>query len=283
MSGGHAVKTLSMKQLSLAAAITAASSLSSAGPLAPIIEPLAEGLAGTPLDAIIAPLNEIDSQLSALDGGGDNPLQPILDQLQGGGSGGDNPLQPILDQLQGGGENPLAPYALQLTKTVDDLANDLAGQDGTVDAVTDVVDTLATDPAAVQASVEAIPPTLEVLFAHLQENLMGFAPEGGSDGGDNPLQPLLDQLQGGGEGDNPLQPLVDQFESAAAGGEGGESDNPLQPVLDVLPIPAPSEGGDSDSEPSALPLSLAFSFESAAFSFSFGFDGQEPVFELPTP
>ena len=97
------------------------------------------------------------------------------------------------------------------------------------------------------------------------------------------LQPLLDQLQGGGEGDNPLQPLVDQFESAAAGGEGGESDNPLQPVLDVLPIPAPSEGGDSDSEPSALPLSLAFSFESAAFSFSFGFDGQEPVFELPTP
>merc|ERR1711974_432826 len=101
MSGGHAVKTLSMKQLSLAAAIAAASSLSSAGPLAPIIEPLAEGLAGTPLDAIIAPLNEIDSQLSALDGGGDNPLQPILDQLQGGGSGGDNPLQPILDQLQG--------------------------------------------------------------------------------------------------------------------------------------------------------------------------------------
>ena len=271
------MKTISIKQLSLMAAIAAASSYSSAGPLAPIIEPLADGLAGTPLEAIIGPLNEIDTQLSALGGEGDNPLQPILDQLQAGG--GDNPLQPVLDQLQGGGENPLAPYALQLTKTVDDLANDVAGKDGTVDAVTDVVDTLATDPTAVQSSVEAIPPTLEVLFANLQENLMGFAPEGGN----NPLQPLLDQLQGGDSSDNPLQPLLDQFESAAAGGDTGGGDNPLQPVLDLLPIPVPSEGGDSDSEPSALPLSLVFSFESAAFSFSFGFDGQEPVFELPTP
>ncbi len=105
-----------MKQLSLAAAIAAASSLSSAGPLAPIIEPLAEGLAGTPLDAIIAPLNEIDSQLSALDGGGDNPLQPILDQLQGGGSGGDRGVPDvgvmdamIADPMDGGAVGDFGP------------------------------------------------------------------------------------------------------------------------------------------------------------------------------
>ncbi|WP_286845452.1 hypothetical protein, partial [Spongiibacter sp. UBA6593] len=173
------------------------------------------------------PLQPLLDQLAGLSGGaggGDNPLQPLLDQLQGAG-GGDNPLQPLLDQLQGlgggagaGGENPLAPYVLQLTKTVDDLLADVAGEDGTVDAVTDVVDTLVTDPAGIQASVTVIPASLQYALGRLQDNLMGFAP---ASGGDNPLQPLLDQLTGLGDmagggagGDNPLQPLLDQLQGA---------------------------------------------------------------------
>ncbi|MGY8774670.1 hypothetical protein, partial [uncultured Spongiibacter sp.] len=72
-------------------------------------------MAGTPLEALVGPLGELDAQLSALDSGS-NPLQPVLDQL--GSAGGDNPLQPILDQLQGaaagGGDNPLQPLLDQL-------------------------------------------------------------------------------------------------------------------------------------------------------------------------
>ena len=174
----------------------------------------------------------------------------------------------------------------------------MAGEDGTVDAVTDVVDTLVTDPAGIQASVTVIPASLQYALGRLQDNLMGFAPASGGDnplqplldqltglgdmagggaGGDNPLQPLLDQLQGAG-GDNPLQPLIDQFQNAGSGDM--EGDNPLQPVLDMLT--GAGEGGDAGDTPAA-PFSFAFSFESDAFSVSYSFDGQQPEFSVPTP
>ena len=161
------MKTPSMKKLTLAAAIASITSVSLAGPIAPVVDPIAGAVAGTPLSMLTDQLSSLDAQLEALSAGGlpgldALPVDPAA--LAGGGLPGLDALPvdpaslpggglPSLDALPidptslggGGGANPLAGYVTQLTFAADELAVDLGSDDSTVDAVTDVVDTLVLD------------------------------------------------------------------------------------------------------------------------------------------
>lgn len=122
-------------------------------------------------------------------GGGLPSLEglPILGSL-GGGLPGLGSL-PILGSLGDGGLPipgldglPLdlgANFLEQLTKTVDDAADDLAGSSGVSDQLTDVVDALpSADFDLIQAEATAIADELIVLIEHLQANLMGLGVAG---------------------------------------------------------------------------------------------------------
>lgn len=360
------MKFKSFKNLALASAVATASSASmAAGPLAVIIAPIQDATAGTPAEALIAPLVLIDDALAGagggglpgldalplpmpggdggglpgLDalpipglgggsGGGDNPaaalavipvIGPIIaDAAAGGfppelpgGGGGDNPaaaleaipvLGPILAEAAAGGgggaggfEDMAAPL-FALTATVDQLTDDLAGSprgsESVTDALTDVIDALPSgDPEVIQGEAMEIADSIQILAEHLQENLMGLAPEGGS-GGDNPaaaleaipvLGPILaeaaaggfpPELPGGGGGDNPaaaleaipvLGPILVGFVDGGFPPElpgGGGGDNPAA-ALAVIPVIGPiiadaaaggfpPSGGGGDNPAAAL-------------------------------
>lgn len=333
------MKFKSFKNLALASAVATASSASmAAGPLAVIIAPLQDATAGTPAEALIAPLVLIDDALAGAGGGGlpgldalplpmpggdggglpgldalplpmpggdggDNPaaalavipvIGPIIaDAAAGGfppelpgGGGGDNPaaaleaipvLGPILaDAAAGGGggaggfEDMAAPL-FALTATVDQLTDDLAGSprgsESVTDALTDVIDALpSADPETIQGEAMEVADSIQILAEHLQENLMGLAPEGS--GGDNPaaaleaipvLGPILadaaaggfpPELPGGGGGDNPaaaleaipvLGPILVGFVDGGfppelPGMDGGSGGMPGVDALEGIPV-----------------------------------------------
>lgn len=281
------MKTPSMKKLALAAAIASMTSVSLAGPIAPVVDPIAGALAGTPLSMLTDQLSSLDAQLETLSAGGlpgldALPVDPAA--LAGGGLPGLDALPvdpaslpggglPSLDALPidpaslggggGGGANPLAGYVTQLTFAADELAVDLGSDDSTVDAVTDVVDTLVLDPAMLPESIQVVPATLVTALTDLQANLMALSGAGGdsslpfdpaalADGNLPGLDALpIDpaSLAGGGGGGAPgLDALPIDPTSLADGG---------LPGLDALPIDLASlAGGDGGGAPSldALPI-----------------------------
>ncbi|EIF43575.1 hypothetical protein DOK_08834, partial [gamma proteobacterium BDW918] len=211
------MKTPSMKKLTLAAAIASITSVSLAGPIAPVVDPIAGAVAGTPLSMLTDQLSSLDAQLEALSAGdlpGLDALPVDPAALAGGGLPGLDALPvdpaslpggglPSLDALPidptslgggGGGANPLAGYVTQLTFAADELAVDLGSDDSTVDAVTDVVDTLVLDPAMLPDSIQVVPATLVTALTDLQANLMALSGAGG-DSSSLPFDPAA--LAGG--------------------------------------------------------------------------------------
>ncbi len=281
------MKTPSMKKLTLAAAIASITSVSLAGPIAPVVDPIAGAVAGTPLSMLTDQLSSLDAQLEALSAGdlpGLDALPVDPAALAGGGLPGLEALPvdpaslpggglPSLDALPidptslgggGGGANPLAGYVTQLTFAADELAVDLGSDDSTVDAVTDVVDTLVLDPAMLPDSIQVVPATLVTALTDLQANLMALSGAGG-DSSSLPFDPAA--LAGG---DLPgLDALPVDPASLTGGGAPSLDALPIDPTaladgglpgLDTLPIdPASLTGGDGGGAPSldALPIDPA--------------------------
>ncbi|MFT4918693.1 MAG: hypothetical protein ACI8RU_001310 [Zhongshania aliphaticivorans] len=284
------MKTPSMKKLTLAAAIASITSVSLAGPIAPVVDPIAGAVAGTPLSMLTDQLSSLDAQLEALSAGdlpGLDALPVDPAALAGGGLPGLDALPvdpaslpggglPSLDALPidptslgggGGGANPLAGYVTQLTFAADELAVDLGSDDSTVDAVTDVVDTLVLDPAMLPDSIQVVPATLVTALTDLQANLMALSGAGG-DSSSLPFDPAA--LAGG---DLPGLDALPVDPASLTGGDGGGAPSldalPIDPTaladgglpgLDTLPIdPASLTGGDGGGAPTldALPIDPA--------------------------
>ncbi|WP_373087720.1 hypothetical protein [Zhongshania sp.] len=240
------MKTPSMKKLTLAAAVASMTSVSLAGPIAPVVDPIAGAVAGTPLSMLTDQLSSLDEQLEALSAGGlpgldALPVDPAA--LAGGGLPGLDalPIDPTSLGGGGGGANPLAGYVTQLTSAADELAVDLGSDDSTVDAVTDVVDILVLDPAMLPDSIQVVPATLVTALTDLQENLMALLGAGG-DSSSLPFDPAalpgLDAL--------PVDP------ASLTGGDGGGA-----PSLDALPIDPASLADGGLSGLDALPIDPA--------------------------
>jgi hypothetical protein len=284
--GNIIMKTPSMKKLTLAAAIASITSVSLAGPIAPVVDPIAGAVAGTPLSMLTDQLSSLDAQLEALSAGGlpgldALPVDPAA--LAGGGLPGLDALPvdpaslpggglPSLDALPidptslggGGGANPLAGYVTQLTFAADELAVDLGSDDSTVDAVTDVVDTLVLDPAMLPDSIQVVPATLVTALTDLQANLMALSGAGG-DSSSLPFDPAA--LAGG---DLPGLDALPVDPASLTGGDGGGAPSldalPIDPTaladgglpgLDALPIdPASLTGGDGGGAPSLDALAI---------------------------
>ncbi|WP_373078300.1 hypothetical protein [Zhongshania sp.] len=269
------MKTPTMKKIALTAAIASITSASLAGPLAPLIDPLAGAVSGTPLSMVTDQLGGLDAQLETLSEGGSPSLDALpVDpaELAGGLEGlpvDPNSLPggglPSLDALpidpaslaggdSGGdqGGNPLAGYTMQFTNAVDEFASDIGAADGTVDALTDVVDALAEDPAMVPGSIQVVPSTLETAFTNLQANLMAMS-GGGGDSDSSPFDPAT--LADGGMPSLDALP-VDPASFGESGGMPGLDALPLDPEslaggggmpgLDALPIDPASLAGDGD-------------------------------------
>ena len=184
---GAVPPTLQTATANLQANMAALSGSAGGGPSLPL-DPTAGGGGDAP-DTPGASSLPVDPTTMAGGDASDTPSASSLPVDPTNMAGGDTPGESSLPvdpaSLTGGGENPYAAGVMQLTYTVDTLADNLAGRGGTFDATTDVVDALITDPAGAQSSVAALPPTLENTAANLETNLMALSGSGG--GADSPV------------------------------------------------------------------------------------------------